>query len=148
MHKLQLSELAMDPRNHQRQPLPIPFVNPFVMQQLLESQANTMLWCEGFHGLPFCAGPVYGPAYHGMAHWQQHQHQYRIPSSGPSRNQHSKGFRKAEALYKYHLLHELSGTIAEDRFTGIDPGYAWTGANDNTGVGKVWRTPSRNPINI
>ena len=134
MHKFQLSKLVyLDPRN-QRQPLPMPAsVNLFVMQQLLESQANIIPWYEGLYGLTFCACPVYQET----DHWQQHQHQYQAPSSGPSRNQHRKGFRKAEAQHQYHILHESSGTIAEDRSTGIHPGHAWIGANDNTGIGKV-----------
>ena len=142
MHKLQLSKLTMDPTNQRQQLLPPPpyVVNPFVMMQhLLELQANTIPWCEGLYSLPFCAGPVY----QGMA--QQLQHQYRAPSSGPSRNQRSRGSRKAEALYLYNLIHESSGTIAEDRSTGIHPGHARIGANDNTRAGKVRRTPSRNP---
>jgi hypothetical protein len=139
MHRLQLSE--MDPWN-QRQPLPPPpSVNPFIIQQLLELQANTMPWCEGFSGLPFCACSVC----QGMA--QHHHHQYQAPSSaGPSRNQRSKGSRKAEALYHYSFIHESSATITGDRSTGIHPGYARIGANDNTGAEKVRRTPSRNPL--
>ena len=142
MHKFQLSKSTMDPTNQRQQPLPPPLyvVNPFVMMQhLLELQANTIPWCEGLYGLPFCAGP----AYQGMD--QQHQHQYRAPCSGPSRNQHSIGSRKAEALYLNKTTHESSGMIAEDRSTGIHPGHAPIGANDNTRAGKVRRTPSRNP---
>jgi hypothetical protein len=134
MHKLELqfSQMTMDPRN-ERQPLPTPpSLNFFIMQQqLLELQANTIPWCQGFYGLPFCAGPVYQV----MA--QQHQHQYRGPSSGPSRNQRSKGFREAEAQTLYNILHESSGAIAGDRPSGIHPGYARIGANDNTGPRKV-----------
>ena len=139
MHVIQLSLVPMS----QQQPLPPPTsVNPFIIQQLLESQANIMPWCEGFYGLPFCAGPVY------QAMAQQHQHQYRARSSGPSRSQHSKRFRKAETQYRHHNIHELSGMIAEDHSTGTHPGHAWIGANDNTGVGKVWRTPSKNPLMV
>ena len=137
MHKPQrsVSELTLDPR-YQQQPLPPPpSVNPFVMQYLLELfQANTIPWCEDFYGLPFCAGPVY----QGID--QQHQYQYRAPSPGPSRNQHSRGSRKAEALYHYNNEHESSGMIAGDRSAGIHPGHARIGAIDNTGAGKVWRT--------
>ena len=144
MHKPQrsVSELTLDPR-YQRQPLPPPHsVNPFVMQYLLELlQANTIPWCEDFYGSPFCGGPVYQE----MA--QQNQHQYRAPSPGPSRNQRSKGSRKTEAQYLYNNLHESSGTIAgDDRSTGIHPDHARIGASNNTGAGKVWRTPSRDPL--
>ena len=142
MHKFQLLKSTMDPTNQRQQPLPPPLyvVNPFVMMQhLLELQANTIPWCEGLYGLSFCAGPVY----QGMD--QQHQHQYRAPCSGPSRNQRSKGSRKAEAPYLIKNTHESSGTIAEDRSTSIHPGHARIDVNDNARAGKVWRTPSRNP---
>lgn len=139
MHKPQFSKLSMDPRNH-RQPLPPPpSLNFFIMPPLLGLQAQTIPWYGGFYGLPFSTGPVY----QGMA--QQHQHQYRPPSWGPIRNQHSNGFRKAEAQILYNFIHESSGTIAGDRSTGIHPGYARIGAIDNPGAEKVWRTPSRNP---
>ena len=139
MHKAQFLELTMDPTN--QQPLPLPLsVNPFIMQLLLESQSHTMPWWECNNGLLLCAGPVY----QGMA--QQHQHQYRAPSSGPSRNQRGKGSRKTEAQYLYNSKHESPGTITGDRSTGIYPGHARIGASDNTGAGKVWRTPSRNPL--
>lgn len=131
MHKFQLSKLTTDPRDQRQLLPPPPTVNPFIMQHLLELQANTIPWCEGFYGLSFCVGPVY----QGMA--QQHQDQYRAPSSGPSRNQHGKGFRKAEALFLNHILYESSGTIARDRSIGIHPGQAQISASDNTGVGKV-----------
>ena len=143
MHKFQLSKSTMDPTNQRQQPLPPPLyvVNPFVMMQhLLELQANTIPWYEGFYSSPFCAGPVY----QGMMD-QQLQHQYRAPCSGPGRNQRSRGSRKAEALYLYRNSHESSGTIAEDRSAGIHPGHAPIGANDNTRAVKVRRTPSRNP---
>jgi hypothetical protein len=222
MYKLQIS---LVPTNQQLEQqllsLPPPSINYFIMQQLLESQASTVPWCDGFYGWPFYAAPVYqgmaqeyqhpshwqyrapnsgplagrtgehrpfyaAPVYQGMAqeyqhpsHWQyrapssgplagrtgehrpfyaapvyqgmaqeyQHPSHYRAPSSGPSRaGKHRIGFRKAETLYPNHYRHESSETVAEDRSTGIHPGHARIGANDNTRVGKVWRTPSKNPI--
>ena len=112
----------MYPRN--QQPLPPPLsVNPFmIMQQLLELHTNTIPWCEGFY-----AGSLY----------QQNQHLYRTPSSGPHRNQRTKGSRKAEAQYFNKFLHESPGTITGDRSTGINPGYAQIGANGNARAGKV-----------
>jgi hypothetical protein len=131
MHKPQLSEFTMDPRS-QRQPLPSPpFVNPLIMQQLLELHGNIIPWFEGFYA---------GSLYQGMA--QQHQQLYRTPSSGPRRNQRRKGSRKTEAPYHYNSKHEPSETIAGDCSTGTNPGYAQIGAYDNTRTGKVWRTPS------
>lgn len=142
----------MDPRN-QRQPLPLlpsmtPFImqplplplsmTPFIMQQLLELQAYTML-CEGFNGLSLCAGLVY----QGMD--QQHQYQYRTPSSGPIRNRRSRGFRQTEPQHPFNYIHESSGTVIGDRSTGIYPGHARIDASNNTRAGKVWRAPSRNP---
>ena len=139
MYNLQFSEFTMDPRNQRHFLPPLLSVNPFVMQQLLELQTNTMPSCEGFYGLLFDIGP----ACQVMA--QHNHHQYRAPRSGPTRNRHRKGFRKAETQHRYNIKHESSGTISCDRSTGIHPGYAWIGASDNTGSRKVWRTPPRNP---
>ena len=71
-------------------------------------------------------------------------HQYRAPSSGPSRNRRNrrnKGFRKTEPLYPNHILHESSGTVFHDCSTGVD---AQIDASNNPGKGKVWRTLSKN----
>ena len=131
----------MVPMN-QQPPLPVvpPLLNPFVMQQLLQSQANAM---SQFYGLPSYAGP----ADQGMAPTQQIQHQYyhRAPTSGPRRNQRG-GFREAEPLHPNQFLYESSRTVADGRSTGIDPGNAWINSNDNPRVRKVWRTPSKNPL--
>jgi hypothetical protein len=81
------------------------------MLQLL-FEINIIRWYERFYGLPIGTGPELD---------QQHQHQYRGPSSGPRRNQRRKGFRKAEAQVPYNKIHESSGKIAEDRSTGIHP---------------------------
>ena len=140
---LQFSNLkmSMDPRN-QRQPLPPPpSINFFIIQQPLELQANNVPWREGFYSLPFCSCPA---IHQGID--QQHRSQYRAPSSGPRRNQRRKGFSEAEAQDFFNRLHESSRTIAGDRSTGIHPGYAQIGANNNTGAEKVWKTPSRNPL--
>lgn len=127
------------PPTNQRQPLhPPQFVDPFVMQQLSESQANTTPRCDGstpmhhFYGSPIRDGLTY----QGMAQ----QYQYRAPTSGPSHNQHSKGFHKAEAHYndQYNMYHA-------DHSTGIHPVDARTGGSYNTGSGEAWRPPSRNP---
>ena len=133
MYNLQFSEFTMDPRN-QFLPLLL-YVNPFMMQQLIELQTNTRPSCVGFYSLPFDIGP----AYQGMA--QHHHHQYR---SGPSSNRRRKRFREAETRHRYNYSHESSGTISYDRSTGIYPGHSQIGANDNTGGRKVWRTPPRN----
>ena len=139
MYNLQFSEFTMDPRNQRPLLPPLLSLNPFVMQQLLELQTNTMPSWEGFYGLPFDIGP----AYQGMA--RRHHHQYRAPRSGPSCNRRRKRFRKAGTQPCYNKLHESSGTISYDRSTGIHPGHAQVGASDNTGSRKVWRTPPRNP---
>ena len=88
----------------------------------------------------FCVDPVY----QSMA--QQYQHQYRAPSSGPSRSQRSKGRRKAEAQQPNQVLHESSGTIGRVRYAGIHLGHAGMDAKDNTGAGGAWRPPTRNPL--
>ena len=132
----------MDPRNQRQLIPPPPFVNLFTMMlQLLELQASTIPWCGSFDGLPSHVGPVYQ-----KIPPQQHQHLYRAPSSGPNRNQRSKGFRKAEALDRYNFIHESSGTITRDRSTGINLGHAQIDVGDNTGACKVWSTPPRNPL--
>ena len=116
-------------------------------------QTNTMPvpgmpWCEGgapYFYLPFCGDPQAAlAAYYlsqGMAHWQL---PYRVQApnlAGPSHwlNQ------GAEAQYNLnHTHHESSGTGLEGRSPGIHPGRARMGARDETGSGKVWRTPSKN----
>ena len=128
---------------NQQQPLPPPlFVDLFVTQQLPESHANSIPRCECriWHSYTslFCIHPVY------QEMDQQYQHQYRAPSSGRSRNQHSKGVRKTEAQYAYQFLHESSGTIARDHSTSTHPGHARRG-KDNTGAGRALTPPSRNP---
>ena len=76
----------------------------------------------------------------------QHQHQYwpyyRAPSSG------FRSTSMTEPQCSYNLIRESSGRIEGDRSTGIRPGHAWIGANFNTGVGEVWRTPSKNPFTV
>ena len=127
-----------------------------MMQQLLGLQAVAMPCCQcrSFYGFPltFCACQCH-VVYPGtrIAHWWQHQLEYqycRLPSSGPSRNQNRIGSREAEALYRNQLIHESSGMVLEDRSTGVDPGYARIGANDKTGGGEVWRTPSKNALTV
>ena len=115
------------------------------MQQLLVSQANTTPCCGGctmilhsyssLFSLPWIS--EYGSTV---------QHQYRDPSSGPSRSQRSKGHRKAEAQQANQMKHESSGTIGRDRYAGIHLGHARMDAKDNTGVGGAWRPPTRNPL--
>ena len=132
MYRLQLS---LDTMN-QRQPLPLPppFINPLIAQQLLVT--NTIL-----HSVPFYAGPVY----QGMAQQHpSHDYQYQAPISGPRRNQRQR--HQAGPRYNSRTIHESYGTVVENRSTGIDPGRAWIDANKNTGDGKVWRTPSKNPL--
>ena len=126
MHQRQFSEFNMDPRNQQRPLPPPPFINPFLMH-----------WCEGFYA---------GSLYQGMAQQNQHMYPSRPPNSGPHCNQRRKGSHKTEAQYCNNVSHESPGTIAGDRSTGINPGYAQINANGNTRAGKVWRTPSRTPL--
>ena len=72
--------------------------------------------------------------------------QYQTPSWGPSRDQNRNGFHEAEPLYHNQIYHESSGTILEGSSTGFDTGHAWIEANDKTGSGKVWKTPSKNSL--
>ena len=88
--------------------------------------------------MPFTSGSVY-PKPVG----QQYPNQRQAPRSGAKRNRH-KRYRKAEPQTKYQAFYESSGSVADDRSIGIDPGHAWIGSSNNTRVGKVWRTPSEN----
>ena len=128
---------------NQQQNLPPPpsgyYPVTYYYQQLFPCQ-----WCGSFYCSPFCAGRI---VYQDMTQQYQHQDQYRDPSWGPiRRNQNQNGFRDAEAPVPNQYIHESSGTILGDGSTGIDPGMAWIGANDKTGGGKVWRTPSKIPL--
>jgi hypothetical protein len=121
--------LTLNPMNRRQSLSPTESSSTFTSLQLLEFEIDIICWYERFYGFPIDTGPELA---------QQHQHQYRGPSSGPRRNQRRKGFRMAEAQILYSLKHESSGKIAEDRSTGINPSYARIGANDNAGAGKVW----------
>ena len=128
-----------------------------VMESHWQLQANASMawaWCnsEGLYGPSPYSSPVYGETaqyWPGSYHWQQ---QYNAPSLGPSDSgpSHNKPqqFRKAEHQYKYQRTHELSGRIPEDRSTGTDLGHAQIGAKNKSGGGKVWRTPSKNPLMV
>jgi hypothetical protein len=120
--------LTLNPMNRRQSLSPTESSSTFTSLQLLEFEIDIICWYEQFYGFPIDtqAGPELA---------QQHQHQYRGPSSGPRRNQRRKGFRMAEAQLPYNKLHESSGKIAEDRSTGIN---ARIDANDNAGAGKVW----------
>ena len=87
---------------------------------------------------PFCFGQRY------RCHPSQHQkHGWGLC---PSRNtHHCKGFRQEGTLYQNKTFYESSETIFKNGYTGLDPGMAWINTND-TRVGKVYRTPSRNPL--
>ena len=146
MYKFQLTMVP----THQQPPLqPPPFVNPSpfmsMQQPMVSNSAISMFWCEGFYGgSTFYSGPVY----QGMAPHQQPQYlnQYRPPSSGPRRNQRKKGSRKADTPYLNQFYHESSGTVFCDHSTGVNPSMARIDASNNPGRGKVWRTPSKNPM--
>ena len=89
----------------------------------------------------FTAGPVYP-----MPVGKQYPNQpfrSQAPRPGARRNR-SKRYCKAEPQTNKSNPHELSGSVVNDRSTGIDPGIAWIGSSNNTRVGKVWRTPSEN----
>ena len=69
-------------------------------------------------------------------------YQQRPPNSGPTRNQRRmNGSRKAEPQTLNQHLHESSGTALNDRSNGVG-----IDANNNSGIGKVWRTPPKNPF--
>ena len=90
------------------------------------------------------AGPVL-PVYQGMDQ-SRRRHPSRIQVTEPSLGQNRTEFREAEFPNHYKISHESSRVIPEDSSSGSYPGQARKGANDKTGVGKVWRTPSKNPL--
>ena len=134
----------------QHPPLPLPLTvsaDADTMQQLLMLQA--MPWCGGFYLMPHDAIPQVVPQEVPAATEQQNENQYQeAPSSaaGPSRNQR-KRFRKAEPTHNNHS-YESPGMMAEDHSAGVDTGHAWIGTNnaDDARIGKVWRTPTKNPL--
>ena len=85
----------------------------------------------------FSAGPDYPM---GRQHPNQHHH---APRSGPQRNRRSR-YRKTEPHSNNHINHKSSGSVVNDRSTGIDPGMARIGARNETRDGKVCKTPSEN----
>ena len=101
-------------------------------------------WQHGYN-TPFTgsAGPTY-PIMMGQHTNHQYQNRSQAPSSGPRRNQH-KRHRKAEPHTQYHK-HESSGSVVKDRSTGVDPSMARINTSKETRAGKVWRTPSENPL--
>ena len=142
------------------QPTSQPFPNPMQMQNPFNSLLSfTTVWMEDyFGGFPFYAGPVYqgmapnrqvqytGPVYHSMVPNHHLQNQYRPPTSGPSRKRRREEARKAVHPYQNRNTHELSGTVPNNRSTGVDPGMARNDTNNNTRRGMVWKTPSKNPF--
>ena len=100
---------------------------------------NTMI--EGFYD--WC--PVYQAP--GMAPNQlPSAQQYQPPSFRPSRNRLKETSRKAEHPTPNHKLHESNGAVFYDRSTGVDLGIAQIDASNNPGTGKVWITPSKEPL--
>ena len=99
--------------------------------------------------MPFDAGPQAVPQSVPAASEQTTYPYQEAPSlAGPSRNQRKlERFRKAEPSHNNHS-YKSPGTMAEDCSTGADTGHAWIGANnsDDAGIGKVWRTPTKNPL--
>ena len=103
----------------------------YINSSLVPIQQPTS-WGRGFYG--DYSGPVYQP----MTPF----HQQRPPNSGPTRNQRRmNGSRKAEPQTLNQPLHESSGTALCGRSNGVG-----IDANNNPGIGKVWRTPPKNPF--
>jgi hypothetical protein len=128
MYKLQLC-LVQVPTATNQQPLPplIP-LNPFIMQQLLESQGD--------------AGQHYALA--------RGQHSNTVPEDGSGVSTSTSESVSSWTWIWLILSTEFgpkstSDSTAQHRSTRNHPGHARIGVVDNTGVGKVWRIPSRNP---
>ena len=146
MYRLQLAMVQTNPAG-QHPPLPLQLLvsaDADTMQQLLMLQA--MPWCGGFYFMPYDAGPQVAPQGVPAATEQQKYQEAPSSAAGQSRNQR-KRFRKAEPTH-CNQYDESPGTMAEDRSTGVDTGHAWIGTNnaDDARIGKVWRTPTKNPL--
>ena len=107
---------------------------------------HPVLWGGGFYSIPSCcSSPVVNPA---PCH-HPNSFQHRPPNSRPSRNRRrKKGSRKAEPQNLYQLLHESMGTVFCDRSTGINRCHGPIDARNNPRIGKVWRTPPKNPFSM
>jgi hypothetical protein len=114
---------------------PRPIFSPYLQAVILREHPLDVpcpWYCPSGRLILFPVTPMLGP---------QRNHQYQQPSWGPgtSQYQHHIGFREAKTLYPDQLTHASSGTISVvvDSYTGAHLGYAWIGAKDNTGGGKV-----------
>ena len=96
---------------------------------------STMLWGGAFYGFPsFYSDPVF---------------QHRPPNSGPSYNRRrNKGSHKAEPQNHFQLVLESTGTVFCYCSTGANRCHGPIDARNNPGIGKVWRTPPKNPFSI
>ena len=142
----------MDPLNqHPSHPLPSTSRNLYItMQQpLLPNQqpshplpVTTMQQPpQGFYGGSSLTGPCCpGRLLHQgmMAPRTQHvqQQQYLPPRPGPNRRA-NKRRHKAGSQKLIQSKHESSGTVSNDRSTGVDPGMSRNNPSNNPGRGKV-----------
>lgn len=72
--------------------------------------------------------------------WYEHRNQqHRGPSQTPDQERDEQ--HQAVVPYPQNYTHELYGTIAGDRPTGIHLGHVWMDANHNARVSGVWGPP-------
>ena len=145
MYKLQLSLVPTNTSRWQRPSAPeAPII---LLEEVLPCERCTTLRCSGS---PFCSG--HGPehvVYRSPMAVDNSRPYQREPSSGPQRrNRNKQGLHEAEASKPNQFTHESSETVSYDGSIGIDLGHAWINANNETGKGKVWRTPSKNSLTI
>ena len=133
-----------------RLPILPQYVNPYIMQQLLVSQwhwqANTMPSGWGFsgYGLPYWPIPV-------CQQWQQDQYYYRVPSSDPASRYYQRSnhrFHMTEPLPTGNIIRESWGRHGEGSKKIVPQAFVRIDPNVNTGVGEVWRAPSKNPLMV
>ena len=109
---------------------PCPGLPAIVLGERLTCPLCGILLCK-------CVGFGDGPPSH-----------FRKPTTRATRGTGNHEFRKAEAPNHFHSKLESSGPVVEDGSIGIYPGQARIAANDDPRSGKVWRTPSKNPLMI
>ena len=85
-------------------------------------------WCDNHFCSPLC-----------LRHQSIEERQaWELGRLALSQNQSQMWSRKTETLYTNpRFTHEASRAISADGHTGVDPGHAWFGTNNNTGSGKV-----------
>ena len=134
-HTVFQPSVSVVPTNWQQQPQTLPVCTSTTICKsdslhISQMQVTAMPWSPVYQGMPVADQNLY-------------RSRHQAPGAGPSRFQ--RRFHQAGSPHNNHFIHASSGTI-ENRSTSINPGYARISANDEAGVGQVWRTPPKNPL--